>query len=378
MDRAWIASIRAFAVLTFILLASGCATAMYDGPKRSSDEVAFIKAATWTKLHTIDGQRTPSNATFSVLPGEHSISVVVSGRHLATDGSIYGSTSVPPLAVCFRARAGHTYVASLEYRGEQSRPEILDSTDDWEVPARRIDSPFADCSISSAPTRDDPFDSEHTRTTATTPSSSPREQPYESPSNAQVETRNSGSSSPRIGTGLNLELGLAFGGDDMVTALYTNGDRSTLTAGGGVLLSIGGEWTPFWRHRSIGFGLGVNIGFKYNSVGASNGTVSLRRFPLVSVVHALFLVKKRFFLIAKAGAVKDLGLDLSGDGLAAGLHATMTSSLGILGGLGLCWQLDRDTGVELAFRYTVIQYTLPGGTLDGSSATILTGLHQAF
>lgn len=91
----------------------------------------------------------------------------------------------------------------------------------------------------------------------------------------------------RAGTGITAELGMLFGGDDLATATFTNGENSSLPAGSGMSLSLGAQWTPLWIGNAVGIGLGGSLGYKENSINASNGSVTLSRYPLVAALHAI-------------------------------------------------------------------------------------------
>jgi len=363
---------RVFAALIPALVVGGCATAMYDGPKRSSDEVAIIKVVHGTKAHTIDGQRAASGSTFAVLPGVHSVALVLTGIHLTAEGEWYKGSASSPFTVCFRARAGHTYVARLE-PGGASRPEIFDNTDDTEVPARSIDSPFSSCSISTAvanhpsvsPTSE-PVDSAPSRPEAG------YENPLSSRLSAVPSRRQNNARTP--GTGARFEVGCAFGGDSLTIDANNNGHPAKLSAGEGLVLSLGGQWTPLWIGSAAGFGASASLGFKYLDVGDSFLKVGLGRFPAVLAAHSLLRISGNTFLLVKVGMEKDLWVRYLGN-ITMGVQTDFTSTLGFISELGLYWPRGQDLGFELALRYTAVGYGIAGVAVDASSIALLWTFH---
>jgi hypothetical protein len=200
--------------------------------------------------------------------------------------------------------------------------------------------------------------------------------PYETPGPAGPPIEPSRKSNlDRAGTGAGLEFGLAGGGDDLVTATYADGHEATMAAGGLLLVALNAEWTPIRTRAHHGFGVGLSGGIKYNSLGASNGSVRFLRFPVIASAHALWHVKQKHFFLTRAGLEKDLAPTLSGDGLAAGLNLGLSSHIGALGEAGIYWQAARDLGIDLKVRYTWIEYRYGRATIDGSSVAFLATVH---
>jgi len=82
------------------VLAGSCATAMYDGPTRSRQEVALIdRVGSQTRILAIDGRPGHGDSHFAVLPGIHTLTLVFEGYG---EGERSDGTSLPPLTVCFR------------------------------------------------------------------------------------------------------------------------------------------------------------------------------------------------------------------------------------------------------------------------------------
>lgn len=173
--------------------------------------------------------------------------------------------------------------------------------------------------------------------------------------------------------GVNGAFGLAFGGDDLVTAEYDNGEERTLSAGTGVILSVGATATPLWA-GPVGFGVGVDLGWKYTQLTAENGTLSLERFPVVGSLHTLFHVGGSWYLLAAGGVHHELGVSISGDGVFDGISADPESSLGFMGEIGALYG-KRGFGVDATLRYTTLEYEANGDTADASNFGFFTGVH---
>jgi hypothetical protein len=179
------------------------------------------------------------------------------------------------------------------------------------------------------------------------------------------------------GSGLTFDFGGFGGGTDLVMAQLSDGSTETLSAGSGVFLSVGGIWTPIWLGDAVGFGVGGYAGLKYDSVGASNASVSLTRFPLGGGAHALIRISERWFLFLRGGIQKEFGVSLSGSGAASG-GASMEGSLGGLGEGGFYYVShlgDDHTAVLFSFRYTSGHDTVGYSTFDAASAGVIIAIH---
>ena len=133
------------------------------------------------------------------------------------------------------------------------------------------------------------------------------------------------------GSGLTAGVGFFVGGESLYTVSFTNGPDRNLNAGRGVLVTVGGLWTPLWIDDQFGFGAGASAGWKYDAIEASNGAISLTRFPLSATIHSLIRINKVWFTLLSGGLTKELGGEVSGSGFAATAGSSFTSSLGLLG-----------------------------------------------
>lgn len=177
------------------------------------------------------------------------------------------------------------------------------------------------------------------------------------------------------GSGLTFDLGAFDGGDDLATAGYTDGSTSTLSGGTGVFLSVGAIWTPLWLGDAVGFGLGGYLGVKYYSVGGSNSSVSLSRFPLGVGPHLLIRIGDRWLLFLRGGIQKEVGISLSADGYGS---ASLNGSLAGLGEGGFYYvttMSDDHLAMLFSFRYTGGRDSANGASFAADSAGLIWAIH---
>ena len=159
-----------------------------------------------------------------------------------------------------------------------------------------------------------------------------------------------------------ISLGLDFGGDTLVTMIYTDGHDSDIKAGelfhfnAGVIIPNG----------TTDFETQFTIGWKFDKSSAENGDVSFDRFP----VEILEFYKLRRFRFG-GGITYHINPSLDGDGFASGIEAEFDDALGFV------LQVDymfRQFSVGL--RYTDIEYEVKdsGVDVDGNSIGIVLGL----
>jgi hypothetical protein len=165
------------------------------------------------------------------------------------------------------------------------------------------------------------------------------------------------------GNGVMLRFGYSGGGATLVTAQYQNGDTSTIDAGQGLILSIGGLVTPLWNEKTFGLGGGAEIGWKYEGIGASNANLSLSRFPLILSLHALVLLQGRTYLFLAAGAEKDLGIDFSP-------VPGVTGTWGPYGALGF-YKWGHRGAVDLQAHFAAMKYS----GVDAKTFGVTLGMH---
>jgi hypothetical protein len=178
------------------------------------------------------------------------------------------------------------------------------------------------------------------------------------------------------GNGVTFELGAFFGGEDIITAQLSDGSTRTLSAGQGVALAIGGMWTPLWigDDDHVGFGVGVSAGWKYDSIDASNASVSFTRYPVDVSLHALLRLDDSWLFLVKGGIQKELDIGISGGGDANQLNSSLNGGLGGFGEVGFYYVFGAG-GAHLAtaftLRYTAVHDSVAGTSVPASNFGLL-------
>lgn len=174
--------------------------------------------------------------------------------------------------------------------------------------------------------------------------------------------------------GLNLGLGVAFGGDELGEAEFDDGTRGTLGAGNGVVISVGVMFTPIWLAGKLGLGIGGDAGWKYTSLSGQNGILSLDRFPLVASAHVLYEVSPRWYLMASGGPSYEAGISITGDGVFDGIHGRPDGDVGWMAEVG-AFYAKRELGADITLRYTAARFEESGDPVDASSVGLFGAFH---
>lgn len=159
-------------------------------------------------------------------------------------------------------------------------------------------------------------------------------------------------------------MGYEMGGDKVVEVVYTDGSSDSINGGDGFFLNVGslteltneGDWQ-----------LGLSVGFKYSGITASNGDISLTRFPVQATIYK-DLDEHRFGL----GFVYHSGITLDGSGEGSWVNDysdDLTSQVGVEVQYGYSFNPYWSLGV----RYTSITYTSDAldKDIDASSGGII-------
>jgi hypothetical protein len=367
---------------------------MYAGARRPSAEIAVISSGGGTTLASIDG--TPvdggSTASYEVLPGEHLVRMQGhASQFMGFYTRVYTSR---PIGLCFATNPGHRYQVSCR-RKDGWYAEVVDSATFQPVATgcpkmaaqlrqrrealRASHSAASEQGPADQPTPVEPSpapasqlasgpDAPASQSVSAAPAPPPRA-PVQAPPLASLMTDGQGAvlpQAPRPGTGFHLAMGLAGGGDNLVTAQFSNGDSSTLSAGGGVYLAIGATVTPLWIGNTVGLGLGGDIGWKYDSISASNGSVDMSRFPLDLWAQALIALSDSWYVHLLAGPHKESGVNLSGSGVVSG-GADFGSPWGWIAQGGLYTTTSWHMAFAFGLRYTGVHYTFAGQTINASN-----------
>jgi hypothetical protein len=115
----------------------------------------------------------------------------------------------------------------------------------------------------------------------------------------------SGSSGARFGWVL--AGGGDFGGDDVATVSFENGDTQDVKAGQGLWVGVGGYYKPEYLSP---YSIRATVGFKYTTTKASNADINLSRVPLELIGSYQFPNGTRL----GAGPVPNTNVKLDGDG----------------------------------------------------------------
>jgi hypothetical protein len=143
-------------------------------------------------------------------------------------------------------------------------------------------------------------------------------------------------------------MGLEYGGDELLTVIFTNGDDQTMLAGQGGYLAAGGQ-IDFGKVVMMRF----SIGIKYNTTAADNANIRFTRFPINLVPY--WKLNDDFRL--GIGLSTHQSVRLKGDGFLD--DADFTSTLGTRFEFGYKWA---------AVTYTSLKYEAQNGAqLDASS-----------
>ena len=157
-------------------------------------------------------------------------------------------------------------------------------------------------------------------------------------------------------------FGLDFGGDTMVTVIYTDGHDNDIKAGELAYFNAG----VIIPNGTSDFETQFTIGWKFDKSSADNGDVSFDRFP-IEMLEFYKLGRFRF----GGGLTYHLNPSLDGDGVASAIEADFDDALGFV------LQVDflfRQGSVGL--KYTDIEYQVEGSEVDvdGNSIGIVFGL----
>jgi hypothetical protein len=351
-----------------VAMLAGCATVeMYDGPLQRGQEVAVV-VTDRTRLDKVDTRRADEGKKFAVLTGLHAVAVYLMDKPATGKG--LPRYSEESLAICFVAVARHTYRVWPRYQGKRWQPAVTDETTN-EVLTARI-------SGSNPPGCYGPTDS-----SAEPPSGAAALDPPVGlvqvgwpPGEAGVISAGEGR---RTRGSIRVEGGGAFGGDTLASAQFDNGETRTLSAGGGAFLAVGGSITPVWLSNTVGIGLDLDLGVKYQSIGGSNGSIAFVRFPGIASGHVLVAFGDRWALLLRGGAELDLDPTITSDGVAAGLGSfSLSSHLGGMFEAGAYSSSAGGVGWSATVRLTAIDYEYMGNKIAATNLAFVLGGHYDF
>src|SRR5690349_15707030 len=107
--------------------------------------------------------------------------------------------------------------------------------------------------------------------------------------------------------GLLMNLDLDFGGDDLATVSFDDGDSQDVKAGQGIGFGVGGWVRPV---DTVPFELQAFLGYKYVTTAASNADIKVTRTTLN--LNAVYRFENGFYV--GGGLVRHMSPKLDGDG----------------------------------------------------------------
>jgi hypothetical protein len=336
-------------------LLGACATA-----QSVSAPGAATLGAKGAVVDTIDARNVHDEtvgARFEIPPGPHTVEVSLPADPAAK------SDEVKVIPVCFSAEAGHSYLTRPVFEENRWRPEIIDEDSGAIVLAKCTAPAEPEPATEPAPAAEGAPEPASPASPPVTVSTTPTSLPLPS-----VPAKPQATDLP--GTGVDVGVGFFWGGESLVDVrFFSNPDRS-LSAGRGVQISVGGLWTPLWVEEHVGFGVGAGLGWKYDSIEASNGSVALTRFPFHLSVHSLFLLDRHWFALVGGGLTRELAGHLSGNGFAQEANGDIESSWGLTAQGNLYHRFDR-VAVGAGVRYSRLRDHFFGQRIDASSVGLV-------
>jgi hypothetical protein len=144
------------------------------------------------------------------------------------------------------------------------------------------------------------------------------------------------------------KLGYDFGGDTVVTALFTDGSTKSIKANDGLFMGVGASFLNDAKNLEAE----VSITYKFQTISASNGDIHFTRFPL----DALVFYRQYQFRVG-GGLTYHMSPKLEGTGVVGGLNVNFQDALG-----GIL-QVDYLFGptVAVGLRYTMLEYKATSG-----------------
>lgn len=145
-----------------------------------------------------------------------------------------------------------------------------------------------------------------------------------------------------------------FGGEKLIEVSYTDGSKSSIEAGNGLVGSLGAAWTV-WNKAAHSLDLQPMVGIKYTTVQeASNGSLDMIRYPLdLLLAYSNKTLRSRL----AGGLTYHVGNKLSGSGVVA-VDVPFKNSLGYFGQ----YEFFFGEAFSISLRYTAIRYEATVGS----------------
>jgi hypothetical protein len=168
--------------------------------------------------------------------------------------------------------------------------------------------------------------------------------------------------------GARVGAGFSFGGDELRVV-------EGLRAGAGGTATIGASLTPLWW-AGHGLGVAVDIGVKYEAGQTLAGGISLRRFPIVTSLHALLNVHEHWFVTLAAGPFLEHAIEWSQGQDRNQVTGHLDDEWGFLAEAGMLY-VDGRIGIGGSLRYSTISYHEPA-RVTADHAGMFFALHYFF
>lgn len=160
-----------------------------------------------------------------------------------------------------------------------------------------------------------------------------------------------------------VHLGLTYGGDDISTLEYENGNKTDITAGGLALFGAG-----YALNFNEQFGVKLNGSYHFDMASASNGDASFDRFEFEAI--PFYQVNENFRL--GIGAALHTGVEYESD---FDTDITFESATAFI--ISGDYRMPNDSG-RLELRYVSVDYTadkVGNVSLDGFDVPSIDGSH---
>ena len=150
-----------------------------------------------------------------------------------------------------------------------------------------------------------------------------------------------------------IDIGIHYGGDEIATIQFEDGDEQDMLAGQGLTLAVGGQFSvPSFKYAL----LRTSIGLKYSTTAADNANIMFLRYPFNVMAFAVPYDDVRVGI----GFTSHLGAVLKGDGFFPDVD--YDSSLAPRFEIGYKWA---------AITYNTVSFTDEfGNEFDGSSVGV--------
>jgi hypothetical protein len=144
-----------------------------------------------------------------------------------------------------------------------------------------------------------------------------------------------------------IKAGFDVGGETLVTAVFTNGERENVKANEGVYLGGGAAILDEARNMEYH----VTLAYKFALINADNGDIEWTRIPLEALVFYRFPRAR-----VGGGLTYHINPKVEGSGVVGGLDIEFKNALGLV--LQADWLITKK--IALGGRFTFLEYDAEG------------------